>query len=281
VIQQALTTELLLWDITGDTSRTQLATQTLWAARLFLQELPEYYQQVLRTPPSRVPTDARFPYFDKFEEGGCTFRLRYLKRLFPDKAHRSIFLARVIHGTSIELPNGYLVVVKFSTRYGKEAHATLANCKERLAPRMYHHSKLPGDVFVTVMEHLPGQTLEGGYGAVPPFRVWAKVRRAIAILHEQNIVFGDLRLCNIMCHTEHVALKASNRGIASISSALAYAEAFRVVLIDFDWCAEEGVGKYPPLLNTNIDWPDGVEPEGAMMKSHDEAMLARMFSAEG
>jgi serine/threonine protein kinase len=276
-VQQALTPQLLLWDATPDDSMTQSVVRTLWAVRTFLQELPAYYQQILRTPPSRVPTDARFPYFVTFAEDGCTFRLRYLKRMFPDQANRNIFLARVVQGASTKLSHNQLVVVKFSTRYGKDAHATLA--QERLAPRMYHHSELPGGILVTVMEYLQGRSLEHGYGTVPPSRIHAPVRRAIEILHAQNIVFGDLRLGNIMLLTNNTTPRVISRDISSSSSSSANVEASRVMLIDFDWCAKEGEGKYPPLLNTKVDWADGVEPEGVMMKSHDEAMLARLSSA--
>ena len=47
----------------------------------------------------------------------------------------------------------------------------------------------------------------------------------------------------------------------------------RVVLIDFDFCGEENVARYPIELNTALTWPPGVGPGTVMKKEHDISML--------
>ena len=39
--------------------------------------------------------------------------------------------------------------------------------------------------------------------------------------------------------------------------------------MDFDWCGKEGMAKYPPILNPDCAWPEGVKPCGLLSKSHD------------
>ena len=49
------------------------------------------------------------------------------------------------------------------------------------------------------------------------------IRRAMDLLHEKNLVFGDLRPPNILIKGD------------------------TALLVDFDWCGEEGKGKYMKL----------------------------------
>lgn len=79
------------------------------------------------------------------------------------------------------------------------------------------------------------------------------MEKAIGILHQSDLVFGDLRRGNIMITEEG-----------------------SVMLIDFDWVGEEYVARYPETLNPEVDWPDDVQPGGLMMKEDDRLMLNQL-----
>ena len=58
-----------------------------------------------------------------------------------------------------------------------------------------------------------------------------------------------------------------------------------VKLVDFDWCGEHKLGRYPVSMNDNrdlknggIDWHLEVERGGRMMKEHDTYRLSCMKS---
>ncbi|KAJ7939208.1 hypothetical protein B0H13DRAFT_1587224, partial [Mycena leptocephala] len=88
-----------------------------------------------------------------------------------------------------------------------------------------------------------------------PFTVSGDVRRAIGALHDRNIVFGDLRLPNIMICDN------------------------RAVLVDFDWAALVGQGRYPATLSDLDVWAPTVAPYGVMEKEHDDHMLKAIAAA--
>ena len=79
------------------------------------------------------------------------------------------------------------------------------------------------------------------------------VERAINLLHEAGLVFGDLRTPNIIVHDD-----------ASIK------------LVDFDWCGVDNVDKYPFTIDESIPWAEGVGPREIMRKDHDRYMLRQL-----
>ncbi|RIA94123.1 hypothetical protein C1645_690128, partial [Glomus cerebriforme] len=68
-------------------------------------------------------------------------------------------------------------------------------------------------------------------------------------LHEQNIVFGDLRRPNIL-----VTIKGT-------------------ILVDFEWCGKHNTDRYPVTMSTEISWPEGARPGGLLMRAHDDHWL--------
>jgi hypothetical protein len=97
-----------------------------------------------------------------------------------------------------------------------------------------------------------------------PSSVIEDVRKAISILHEQNIVFGDLRRPNVL--VKEVFKSEGDAG-----------GTWRAKLCDFDWAGKEGLGRYSPWLNTQeIHWAEGVKRNGVMEKRHDLEMLAML-----
>ena len=111
---------------------------------------------------------------------------------------------------------------------------------------------------MVVMEYIDGDTLGK---AMPKMneetmkRVQSEVRRALELLHRHGLVFGDLRLPNIMITKDG-----------------------QVKLIDFNWAGEVGQAKYPLLISQEIAWPKGVEPLAVMKQEHDLDMWGKLFS---
>ncbi len=95
-------------------------------------------------------------------------------------------------------------------------------------------------------------------GTPVPAVVSKKAKNALECLHGLDIVFADLQDPNIL----YVASKGEGEGC--------------VMLVDFDWPAKDGEGRYPAMLNLNNAWPDEVTPYGIMRKSHDLWQLARL-----
>lgn len=85
-----------------------------------------------------------------------------------------------------------------------------------------------------------------------PNTIYDGVKRVIDILHTESIVFGDLRLPNIVITTQETPM-----------------------LVDFDWCGTHGVDRYPSSLNdlSSIGWHEGVVRNGVMRMEHDTFML--------
>jgi hypothetical protein len=112
------------------------------------------------------------------------------------------------------------------------------------------------------------------------------VKTAINILHEQGLVFGDLREPNILIYHPIVyppPLSTSNQASGSTQQSTTLdvtssgqIGALRAMLIDFDWCGEHDVDRYPVILNQQITWPQEVEHGARMAKEHDLVMLERL-----
>ena len=85
--------------------------------------------------------------------------------------------------------------------------------------------------------------------ALIPAIVPAKVEEAVRLLHNKDIVFGDLRSNNILyVASEH-----------------------RIALVDFDWPGKDGGSRYPATLNLGDSktWAEQVVPYGTMRKADD------------
>ena len=80
------------------------------------------------------------------------------------------------------------------------------------------------------------------------------MNRAIGLLHERDLVFGDLRPKNI--------LPKPSRG---------------AMLIDFDWVGKHEVHRYPASWNKNTQAP-GMGRRELMDKAHDLFMLNELWT---
>jgi len=154
------------------------------------------------------------------------------------------------------------VVVKFTALYRPEAHNLLAT--KGLAPVLHACVPVCGGLFMVVMDRVDGETVweatEEGEELLP-YEVYKDIEDAVALLHSNNLVFGDLRTPNIIVVPGGSGSDARPRGM----------------LIDFDWVGTHGIGRYPAVLDDGLpDWESsGVERYGIMDKAHDLVMLSK------
>ena len=88
---------------------------------------------------------------------------------------------------------------------------------------------------------------------------WDDVKKAVKILHEANMVFGDLRTPNIMCVSTGTGR-------------------MRAMLVDFDWAGVHGRDRYPATMNSQLnEWAPGMVRDGVMLKDHDLGMLEKLL----
>ena len=143
---------------------------------------------------------------------------------------------------------GQIVIIKFTDQYNAEAHQLLAN--QGLSPQLYYVSNNASNRWqMIVMDIIDHININAIIEHNQRLHVFSEVKRALDILHREDMVFGDLRLPNIL--------------VSSVG------EQTHVKLVDFDWCGKEGMAKYPSILNPDCAWPEGVKPCGLLSKSHD------------
>jgi hypothetical protein len=228
----------------------------VFASRLFvalntaISSLRMYYRYLdISSAVAQNEKPDGFPFIQEYESNKIPQTFTYLERLAlsPDKL---LYKARV---------DDRLAVVKFVSTYNAEAHRVLA--ERGLAPTLHYAGTEHAGT-----KHAVGQTYGGRYmivmnffDGVPPVRPLTKrqlelVKQAIELLHSRDLVFGDLRVPNILVKDESV------------------------MIIDFDWCGKAGEARYPATLNDAVDWPKGVEPDAVMLKEHDLTMLRKLPS---
>ncbi|KAL5500815.1 hypothetical protein ACEPAH_9202 [Sanghuangporus vaninii] len=143
------------------------------------------------------------------------------------------------------------VVVKFTVRYHEQAHRILE--QNELAPRLHLCISLVGDMYMMIMDYIKNTPL---YLANPedPEKVLNDVETAINLLRVQDLVFGDLRVQNIVFKPEEKAM-----------------------LIDFDWVGKHNVDRYPASWNNDAGkWSPSVDRRVLMDKAHDTCMLNKL-----
>jgi serine/threonine protein kinase len=156
------------------------------------------------------------------------------------------------------------IVVKFVERYSERAHRTLE--KDGRAPLLLYHGSLHSDpeqpsydsLSMVVMEYITGGTLALAKSKMSRdmiAKVQSELQCALTLLHDNDLVFGDLRPPNVMITKEK-----------------------KVMLIDFDWAGEVGQVRYPHLLSPAVMWPKDVQPLDLIKKEHDLEMLGKLFA---
>src|SRR6266702_3955106 len=229
-----------------------------------IAELREFYKTLSLRGPQQDP-QRFFPFIRQYSVGEHVVNFSYqgyLLQKTPESPPKAIFSA--IAETEVGRESRREIVVKFVQRYNAKAHRLLATAHR--APELLYCSKedpnpvdLAGLIMV-VMEFIDGRTAHRlcGDEQLPP-TIFNQVEEALGILHEGNIVFGDLRCPNIMVIEDK-----------------------SVQFIDFDWCGEHEKDTYQFSLNdarnapNSINWQSDVKRGGKMVKGHDIFMLDSM-----
>jgi serine/threonine protein kinase len=248
--------------IPNDTQITHVA-KVFSALRTGVKDLDSYYKDLsAKDIKEQSLADSRFfPWITTYRgvDGPVEFEyLGYLENV-PDCV---TLRARTKSGQNI--------VVKFVDRYGERAHRLLAH--EGLAPKLFHHGSLDVEqdgsskqqpsgrsLSMVVMEHIEGRTLAAVKQDKEEMKkmevkVRSELQRALELLHDQGLVFGDLRLPNVMITTKG-----------------------EVKLIDFNWADVQGQARYPPSISPNLNWAPGVEALAVIEPGHDLVMLEQLF----
>lgn len=262
VVVQPLTEYIWLGHHPQQDRRLTRMTQVFNAISISIRELRTYYgsqrDRLIGRPPTLIDDMRFFPHARQYGAGETIVRFEYSGFMGDLRVTRPIFNASTEEGEDI--------VVKFSERYNIGAHRMLA--AEGLAPRVLSYEAPPssGGYHTIVMEHLHSLSLKEYLSSHPNIKaseletVRSDISRALEILHDDGLVFGDLRAPNILVVEQD---DGEPHGM----------------LVDFDWCSQENVGRYPAGLNQNrwIQWAEGVEKGGLMQKRHDLEMFEKLF----
>ncbi|KAF4565414.1 Protein kinase domain-containing protein [Pleurotus pulmonarius] len=230
------------------TERVEEVSKIFGVFRDALKDLAEYYSSLTL---SSAPSRARLypsPAYEAQSPGPIQFveRLRFGR--WNDKSyHCSLFNAKLGDDP---------VIVKFCQTYGEDAHTIVAAAG--LAPRLRFVVPLCGGGKMVVMDDANGEPASVAFQSlkVLPPTVVKDLESALHILHANDLVYGDLRLPNIIVREEGSQWRAS--------------------LIDFDWAGPVGTVHYPSNLNMAAFWGIGAGPCLSILKEHDLGMLERL-----
>ena len=243
-ITQPLTDYVWLGGDPFDSTRQVFAVQLFTALESAIKSLEKYYKALEQDPQSLTVKEKPFPFITEY--GAEKIKFTYSSRLVSEYRYKLLFKA-----TLDNMPNTQ-IVVKFAERYNTDAHRLLA--AEGLAPTLYYSSTDDnvryGKRFMIVMDYIELQPLSNRLTK----HQYEYVKKAITTLHSNHMVFGDLRPPNILVGDN------------------------TVMLVDFDWCAEVGKGRYPPEINPeeSIGWHPDVGPNRLMSPDHDVYMLHKL-----
>ena len=199
--------------------------------------------------PDPLPIDeyARIPrlyYHDKLSHNG-----QLLQRAVNNERPYALYRAKMHR----DEPVGEVeVVVKFTVQYHEEAHRILA--ENQLVPTLYFCIPLVGDMYMVIMDYTDSAPCFCLKDLGDHRAIYSDVDKAIKLLHEQDLVFGDLRAQNVLPKLSGGA-----------------------ILIDFDWVGKHQVDRYPASWNNNTQAP-GVGRGELMDKTHDLFMLKELHA---
>ncbi|CAG8621586.1 14511_t:CDS:2 [Ambispora leptoticha] len=223
-------------------------------ARLFkalclgVNRLKEYYVS-LDIPTNRQNSYRFFPYPNQYKHQDTIVEFTYEGKLVDHK-----LLWRAI------TKDGRKIIVKFAWQYNRRAHELCSEIGK--APKLlYINKEMVDGFYMVVMDYVEAEPL---YNCSSLSRdeyktILKDVKKAIDKLHEENIVFADLRDSNILVNKS----KGQYQGM----------------LIDFDWAGKEEIECYPSFMNhKHINWPPGAEDRKKLNRKHDVYWLELLKS---
>lgn len=193
--------------------------------------------------------DHKFPYISSLPKHDKPQEYVHFKIIglhSDQQTYRLLYVAELLG------ENKGQILIKFTHRYSIELHAFCA--KHGRAPRIHGFGSLPGGWFAVAMDYIstglhPPQVLDLTTALIEK---WAtQLTTIMQSFHNEQLVHGDLRGPNIICHGEDLD----------------------VMLIDFDWGGKVGKAKYPQarLCAELIDGRNDTDPK--ITKGDDERVL--------
>jgi hypothetical protein len=231
-------------------SRVRYVAKVFHALASGLDTLRRFYDTLAPSTSPVLDRNVKFPYTVSYTDNGNeTVEFSYICRVQPNAKWRALFEAKT--------QDEKRLVVKFTRKYNPDAHRLLAT--RGLAPQLHYVGPHAGGLTMVVMDYIHRTTYDADHLSED---VLKDIEEAVDLLHSEDLVFGDLRLPNIVVVDREDS--PSNERWA--------------MLVDFDWCSLDGEGTYPATLNDNDDmqWHEEVKRGGVMRKSHDLHLLERL-----
>lgn len=171
----------------------------------------------------------------------------YKRSLAPYSLSKAVFQGTAMRSKYKMM---YDVVIKFTPTYCEDAHRKLA--EKGRAPFLRFCERVASvGMYVVVMDYENGEHVDKPLQDKMHIE---QLREAVGALHDANYVHGDLREPNVLITADGLKI------------------------IDFDWCGEDGVARYPAHISLvpDLGWHEGVSRGGLIRKDHDEHMFGRL-----
>lgn len=263
VIVQPLTDMIRAVDVPLDEKPYRKLARIFYSLRLATERLTQYWKTF--SPPPSPFNDQHpryYPHVSCYRSPTTQTEINFKYMKYLENHHQCItFLAE------LDNPDRSKVVIKFVEKYGEQAHVAAA--KAEFAPKLLYFGPIDntpgapsyGGLQMVVMEYVEGTNaynmVHNPKSALPVDFI-DQVSNAVTVLHnhEPPLVFGDLRLQNIMV-----------------------TEKQKVQLVDFNWASVHDQGVYPLRMSTLAGmWADGMRPLETMKIAHDLGMIEKLKS---
>jgi len=214
------------------------------ALRRLLFNLKNYY---LTAAFSEQPLlQPQFPFYNRYTDGITTHQFVYEKQIDLKRA----FIAHLKDNPEDK------IFVKFALCYSEDAHETAY--AYGFAPKLRAVERFEDGWVMVVMDDVSHQYR---WMRKPlKMKVYQAAEKALALLHKDGYVHGDVRETNIMVKRDGV--DSEDLG--------------EIILVDFDWAGKENTVRYPSNITLNhpdIPRPESVERGGLIFSAHDVEML--------
>jgi len=229
----------------SDTKAQATGERFICALRRLLSDLKDYYLTDAFFESSSV--QAEFPFYTTYTDGSASHQFVY---------EEQIDQKRVFHAHLRDNPEDK-IIVKFTRHYGEDAHR--AAYARKFAPKLRAVERFADGWVMVVMDDVSHQYCRIN-GRKLEKDVSKAVQNALALLHADGYVHGDVQETNIMVKRDGV----DSEDLDSI------------LLVDFDWAGKKNTVRYPSdikLDHPELPRPWGVERGGLISSVHDDQML--------
>jgi len=188
----------------------------------------------------------QFPFYNRYTNGITTYQFVYEKKIDLKRA----FIVHLKDNPEDK------IFVKFALCYSENMHETAY--AYGFAPRLWAVEHFVDGWVMVVMDDVLHQYC----WMWKPLKkkVYQAAKKALALLHKDGYVHGDVCEMNIMVKRDGVNSK----------------DLGEIILVDFDWARKENTIQYPSNIMLNhpdIPCPESVECGGLIFSAHDIEML--------